>query len=84
MAGNVFFNGAVPGSGNLVIPVAGNFGDINDLTLRFTYTGMNDNNSLVYGGAQTILDAAPVPEPTTLMMFGSVVGLGLVNRRRRR
>lgn len=82
----VYYSAPVAASGDQIIPVAG-LGLENDttLTLTFTYNGQGSGN-LTYGGSGELLEAtvAPVPEPTTLMMFGTVVGLGLVNRRRRK
>lgn len=83
--GGIYYDMPIVVSGNqTIISVAGLEND-QTLTLRFTYNGTNaTGTSLVYGGSGNTLNAPVVPEPTTLMMFGTVVGLGLAHRRRRK
>ena len=53
-----------------------------DVQLRFTFDGNGIGvSSLTFGGAATPLVA--VPEPTGVLMLGSIVALGYVRRRRR-
>ena len=75
----------INGTGNLNFAVPG-LSNATTLTLTFTYVGMGSDNGLTFGGSQTdfVAIGTAIPEPTTLMMFGTVVGIGLVNRRRRK
>lgn len=75
----------INGTGVQAFPIA-NLDTATTLTLQFTYVGTG-NGSLTFGGVGNDLiaiEAPAVPEPTTLLMLGSVVGLGLTYRRRRR
>ncbi len=88
--GTIFLpNTVIAGSGNQVVDVTGlGLENATTLTLRFTYLGEDAQapGNLSFGGEPGPLEAgvAAVPEPTTLMMFGTLVGRGLAHRRRRR
>ncbi len=73
----------VGGTGLLTFAVPG-LSNASNIQLKFTkLVDTLDEVSLTYGGLG--LDStAIVPEPTTLMMYGSLVFLGLTVRRRRR
>ena len=53
---------------------------IGSTSLEFKFTYMGVGTSFIQFGGQ---DLTAVPEPTTLLMFGSVVALGFSRRRRR-
>ena len=83
--GNIFLeNTTIAGAGNQVVDVTGlGLENATTLTLRFTYLGQ-DSGSLSFGSGPLEAGVAAVPEPTTVVMFGTLVGFGLTHRRRRR
>jgi hypothetical protein len=64
------------------------FGEFTDIYQSFSQNnGAWTNNSPIMSGTDPWLVAtrvSSVPEPTSIAMFGSVAGLGLIRRRRRR
>ena len=49
----------------------------------FMYIGEVGDNGEVAAGTVMVNDFSAIPEPTSFLMFGAVLGLGLVRRRRR-
>lgn len=76
---NTTIPGGLQGTPTPVILGSGNFSMLTELDFNFTSAGIISGTS----GLQ-VLNAAPVPEPTTLLLLGpGMVGLAALRRRRR-